>query len=58
MAFDTTDLDARDGIFAVTVRNGRKARAFEAQVRRVLTTSRNGSRRFSTTRATVMPFIR
>ena len=56
MAFDT-DLDAYDGIFAVTRRNGRKARLSMLRSRSVLD-GRNGSRRSSITRATASLFIR
>ena len=51
MAFDTADLDAHDGIFAVTREEWEDSPSFDAQVW-------NGSRRFSTTRAIAMPFIR
>ena len=58
MAFDTTDLDAHDGILPSPARNGRKARLSMPQVKERMDHQQDGNRRSSTTRATASLFIR
>lgn len=58
MAFDTTDLDAYDGIFAVTREEWEESPAFDAQVKERMDHQQERSRRSSITRATASLFIR
>ena len=60
MAFDTADLDAHDGIFAVSREEWEQSPDFTKKFwsTTASATSRNGSRRFSPTREIALLFIR